>query len=147
MNIHIKSYLLGLAFCGVALTSCESFDSINLNPNDPTPETVDPTFLLTPTMIKGTLDVDMYQRIHNLYVDNFAQYFANDKYASNNCVPVESWTQDFWNMHWQWIDALNEIIKNYSDDPKLVNTVQIARIWKVWLFHRATDLWGGYPLF
>ena len=42
MNIHIKSYLLGLAFCGVALTSCESFDSINLNPNDPTPETVDP---------------------------------------------------------------------------------------------------------
>ena len=52
MNIHIKSYLLGLAFCGVALTSCESFDSINLNPNDPTPETVDPTFLLTPTMIK-----------------------------------------------------------------------------------------------
>ena len=38
MNIHIKSYLLGLAFCGVALTSCESFDSINLNPNDPTPE-------------------------------------------------------------------------------------------------------------
>ena len=52
MNIHIKSYLLGLVFCGVALTSCESFDSINLNPNDPTPETVDPTFLLTPTMIK-----------------------------------------------------------------------------------------------
>lgn len=147
MNIHIKSYLLGLAFCGVALTSCESFDSINLNPNDPTPETVDPTFLLTPTMIKGTLDVDMYQRIHNLYVDNFAQYFANDKYASNNCVPVESWTQDFWNMHWQWIDALNEIIKNYSDDPKLVNTVQIARIWKVWLFHRATDLWGDIPYF
>ena len=147
MNIHIKSYLLGLAFCVVALTSCESFDSINLNPNDPTPETVDPTFLLTPTMIKGTLDVDMYQRIHNLYVDNFAQYFANDKYASNNCVPVESWTQDFWNMHWQWIDALNEIIKNYSDDPKLVNTVQIARIWKVWLFHRATDLWGDIPYF
>ena len=147
MNIHIKSYLFGLALCGTALTSCESFDSINLNPNDPTPETVDPTFLLTPTMIKGTLDVDMYQRIHNLYVDNFAQYFANDKYASNNCVPVESWTQDFWDMHWQWIDALNEIIKNYSDDPKLVNTVQIARIWKVWLFHRATDLWGDIPYF
>ena len=57
MNIHIKSYLFGLALCGTALTSCESFDSINLNPNDPTPETVDPTFLLTPTMIKGTLDV------------------------------------------------------------------------------------------
>ena len=54
MNIHIKSYLLGLVFCGVALTSCESFDSINLNPNDPTPETVDPTFLLTrPNRIKG----------------------------------------------------------------------------------------------
>ena len=81
MNIHIKSYLFGLALCGTALTSCESFDSINLNPNDPTPETVDPTFLLTPTMIKGTLDVDMYKRIHNLFVDNFAQYFANDKYA------------------------------------------------------------------
>lgn len=145
MNTKIKSYMLALAFSGVALTSCESFDSINKNPNEPTPETVDPNYLLSPTLIKGTLDVDMYQRIHNLYVDNFAEYFANDKYSSNNCVPTESWTQDYWNLHWEWIDALNEIIRNFSDDPKFTNTVQVARIWKVWLFHRATDLWGDIP--
>lgn len=147
MNTKIKSLFLCLVTCGILFTACEDFDSVNLNPNEPTPETVDPVFLLTPTLIKGTLDVDMYQRIHNLYVDNFTQYFVNDKYASNNCVPVESWTQDFWNLHWQWIDALNEIINNYSDDPQKTNTVQVSRIWKVWLFHRATDLWGDIPYF
>lgn len=142
---RFKSYIVSLLVIVTVFLSCQDFNDLNVNPNSPSPDTVDPVYLLTPVLIKGTLDVDMYQRIHNLYVDTFGQYFANDKYTSNNAVPNNDWTESFWDLHWQWIDALNQLINNNSDDPKQANLVQIARIWRVWLFHRATDLWGDIP--
>lgn len=135
-----------LAVAGTAaLTSCESFDSINENPNAPTPDKIDPVYLISPVFIRSTLEVNLYQRIHNLYVDTYAQYFANDKYSSNVCVPNNDWTQQYWDEHWGWIANLNEIIRLYKDNPKYGNLVQIARIWRVWTFSRATDLFGDIP--
>lgn len=147
MKSIIKTYLLPALFIGAMTSSCSGFEDLNINPTNPSPETVDPTFLLTPVLIKSTLDADSYQRIHNLYADTFCQYFANDKYSSNNCVPVEAWTQRYWELHWQWIDALNELIRNAENSPNHQNVVQIARIWKAWQNSRATDLWGDIPYF
>ena len=101
--------------------------------------------MLSPVFIRSTLNVDMYQRIHNLYVDTYAQYFANDKYTSNICVPNNDWSQSYWDAHWTWVAGLNEIISNYKDNTKYTNLVQIARIWRVWIFDRATDLFGDIP--
>lgn len=146
MKTKIKSYLLMCVLAGAAsLTSCESFDSINENPNSPTPEKIDPVYLLTPVFIRSTYNVDLYQRIHNLYVDTYAQYFSNDKYSSNVCVPNNDWTQQYWDAHWGWIANLNEVIRNSQDNPKHTNLVQVARIWRVWTFGRATDLFGDIP--
>ena len=65
------------------LSSCESFDSINTNPNGVTPETVDPQYILAPILIKGSMCVETYHRIHNNYYDLQAQYFSNEKYDTN----------------------------------------------------------------
>ena len=146
MKTNIKSVLLMFLLAGTTVfTSCESFDSINENPNAPTPEKIDPVYLLSPVFIRSTYNVDLYQRIHNLYVDTYAQYFSNDKYSSNVCVPNNDWTQQYWDAHWGWIANLNEIIRNYGEDPKYTNLVQVARIWRVWTFGRATDLFGDIP--
>lgn len=146
MKTNIKSVLLMFLLAGTTVfTSCESFDSINENPNAPTPEKIDPMYLLSPVFIRSTYNVDLYQRIHNLYVDTYAQYFSNDKYSSNVCVPNNDWTQQYWDAHWGWIANLNEIIRNYGEDPKYANLVQVARIWRVWTFGRATDLFGDIP--
>ncbi|NLI36899.1 MAG: SusD/RagB family nutrient-binding outer membrane lipoprotein [Bacteroidales bacterium] len=145
MKAIIKYFFGGVMAIGLLLTSCQNFDSLNENPNDPTPDKIDPIYLLSPVFIRSTLNVDMYQRIHNLYVDTYAQYFANDKYTSNNCVPNNDWSQSYWDAHWAWVADLNEIIRNYQNNSKYTNLVQIARIWRVWVFNRATDLFGDIP--
>ncbi|MFH0895705.1 MAG: SusD/RagB family nutrient-binding outer membrane lipoprotein, partial [Bacteroidota bacterium] len=48
----------------------------------------------------------------------------------------------------QYADALcniNEVILVTDGDDALVNKNAAARIWRVWLFHRITDLWGSVP--
>ncbi|MEG0994181.1 MAG: SusD/RagB family nutrient-binding outer membrane lipoprotein [Bacteroidales bacterium] len=146
MKTNIKSYLLISMIAGAsAFTSCESFDSLNQNPNSPTPDKIDPVYLLSPVFIRSVYTVDIYQRIHNLYVDTYAQYFANDKYSSNVCVPVNDWTQQYWDAHWGWVANMNEIIRICESIPAHNNLTQITRIWRVWTFGRATDLFGDIP--
>ncbi|MDD2437578.1 MAG: SusD/RagB family nutrient-binding outer membrane lipoprotein [Massilibacteroides sp.] len=146
MKTKIKICFLAIVLAGTSfLTSCESFDSLNENPNSPTPEKIDPVYLLSPVFIRSVYNVDLYQRIHNLYVDTYAQYFSNDKYSSNVCVPYNDWTQQYWDAHWGWIANLNEVIRICEDNPKRNNLMQVARIWRVWAFGRATDLFGDIP--
>lgn len=147
MKANIKYITCIILVAGALFSSCRNFDDMNIDPNNPSPETVDPNLLVSSTFIKGTLNMHLYQRIHNLYVDCYAQYFSNDKYSTTNCVPVDSYTQDYWDEHWIWIDHLNIVIRNNKDNAQRKNTVAIARIWRVWLFHRATDLWGDIPYF
>jgi len=142
-----KYFLIG--FLGlILLAGCtKKFGDMNIDPNNPTPQTIDPDFILTPPMIQGTMNIDLHQRIHSLTVDIFAQYIANEGFTTDRCIPVEGWTNSYWSQHWSWINAMNDIIINQKDNALKSNTVQIARIWRVWLFHRATDLFGDIPYF
>ena len=128
-----------------AMACTTGFDDMNVNPNDPTPESIDPNYLVSPILGSATLEVNMFQRIHNLYNDTFAQYFANDKYTSNVCVPNDSWSQEYWDLVWGWISGLNEVIRNNQDNARYNNTVQVSRIWRVWILSRTTDLFGDIP--
>ena len=143
----MKKYIMtGLVALAMTVSSCESnFDSLNVNPNEPTPENIAPSYLISPVLVRATLEVNTYQRIHNLYNDTFSQYFANDKYTSNVCVPNDDWSQDYWNRVWGWVAALNEVVANYGDDVRYNNQVQISRIWRAWIFSRTTDLFGDIP--
>ncbi|MEP7259164.1 MAG: SusD/RagB family nutrient-binding outer membrane lipoprotein, partial [Flavitalea sp.] len=40
-----------------------------------------------------------------------------------------------------------EILRLTANDPALSNEYNIARIWKVWLFHQLTDAYGDIPYF
>ena len=143
---HMICNAIAAVLLSAALVSCtKGFDEMNVNPNSPTPDSVDPNYLISPIIVSSTLEVNIYQRIHNLYNDTFAQYFANDKYTSNVCVPNDDWSQEYWNKVWGWISGLNEVIRTCSGNEKYVNSVQIARIWRVWIFSRTTDLFGDIP--
>jgi len=141
MLIYVLSGLLLTGGC------TDGFDEMNIDPNNPTPETVDPNYILSTALLCGTLNIDTHQRIHSLTVDIFAQYISNEDFTTNLCVPVEGWTNDFWTKHYTYIDMVNDIIINQKDNAMKVNTVQIARIWRVWLYSRATDLFGDIPYF
>jgi len=143
-----NKYLL-IGFIGMILfIGCtKNFDDMNIDPNNPTPETIDPDFILSNVLIGGTMNIDLHQRIHSLTVDLFAQYIANEGFTTDRLIPVEGWTNSYWSQHWRWVNSMNDIIINHKDNTLKSNTVQIARIWKVWLFHRSTDLFGDMPYF
>ncbi|MDP4185774.1 MAG: SusD/RagB family nutrient-binding outer membrane lipoprotein [Bacteroidota bacterium] len=141
-----KIYILSVFMGFMLLMGCtDNFNAMNIDPNNPTPETIDPDFLLTNAELGGTMNIDLHQRIHSLTVDIFAQYIANEGFSTDRCVPVEGWTNSYWSQHFGWVHAMNDIINNPKNNGSKSNTVQIARIWKVWLNHRATDLWGDMP--
>lgn len=131
---------------GVTLISCDKgFDELNEGPNGPAAETVDPNMLLTPTLKDGVFSAHLHQRIHNLYVDNYAQYYNGPIAGVQRGNVADSWTQDYWTEHYKWLNALNTIINLYSADDSKVNTVATAKVWRTFLVHRATDLFGDIP--
>ena len=63
------------AVIAIAVPSCESFEKTNTNPNVIDDQSVQPMYLATPAIVRSTLNADMWQRVMNLGVDTYAQYF------------------------------------------------------------------------
>jgi hypothetical protein len=138
--------LLGSAAC------TEGFEEAN---TDPTRATLDnpavapfaANGLFSSSISQGLMRSFEFQRVQALYADLYAQYFAttqgyfsSDKYQIN-----EAWLDAGWNLFYpRDIKNLLDIINSqYSTN----NQKQIARIWKVFLFHRMVDFYGDMPYF
>lgn len=144
-NIFKPVALGAVAAMAVLIPSCESFEETNTNHNSINKDNITPMYVATPAIIRSTLDADMWQRVMNLGVDTYAQYFSNDKYETNICVPNDSYSYNFWNNNWTWIANLNEAIRICKDDPESQNVKQLCRIWRVWVYSRLTDFFGDVP--
>lgn len=139
-----KAIVLFVAIC--TLVACNKFDDMNVDPTRTTDVSED--LLFTRALRYGALDWDFYQIGQNLHADMFTQYFANlapgfgtDRYISN-----PGWISSFWNTYYSnLIINTQEAIRKSSDDPLKSNKKNVARIWRAWLFQRATDYWGDIP--
>ena len=146
MTMKTKIYILIIAFVGVLFGCTKDFKEMNINPYSPTPETVDPALQLTYLEKWGAFgNADLQERIKNLYGDMFAQYYMDTWFTSCNYVNQDGWQLDYWPQFWVWINSVNIIINQAQDNPKKANVLQIARIYKVYLYSIATDLFGDLP--
>jgi len=148
MRVAKHTALFLLAGLVLSLFSCrKDFDELL---NDPTrPANVNPEFLFTESMIRSTSDdiIGIRTEIWNLMVWNQQ---VGDIRGVEGSVDFYSYgaaaSDDIWN---RWYVAsltnIREIIRMTEADPGSVNKLAIARIWKVYLFHRITDLWGDIP--
>ncbi|MEO9003624.1 MAG: SusD/RagB family nutrient-binding outer membrane lipoprotein [Ginsengibacter sp.] len=64
-----------------------------------------------------------------------------DKYLS------EGYGSFLWNSYSSCVREIEDVIQNVKDDPNMINKLAIARIWRVYMFHRLTDLFGDIPYF
>ena len=141
MNKYIYITLLAI------LLSCDKgFEELNQNPNQSM--NVNPNYLLSQSLIKGSgqFSTGVHTEIWTLM--EWMQMLA-DLYEPNNpgnfYAYSSGWSEELWK-EW-YVDALMPIqtlMNNISEDEN-TNLYQIARIWKVFLFHRITDLWGSIP--
>lgn len=130
------------------LTSCDKgFDDLQ---NDPTqPSTVNPEFLFTESVRRGISDdiVGIRTEIWTLMVWN--QQMADirgvatqsDFYNYGAAASDDIWDRWFVGS----LTNIQEMIRLTEGKPSEVNKLAVARIWKAYLYHRITDLWGDVP--
>lgn len=139
---HIYIAILVLFFAG-----CSDFDEMNVNPNKPGIDTGDPAQLFSKMTKESTLTAYLHQRIHNLGVDAFSQYYSAPNFSTERGTMPDVWAQDYWKAYYGWLNSANTIIRVTKDDPVKVNIYNITRIWKAWMTQRTTDLFGNMPYF
>lgn len=59
-----------------------------------------------------------------------------------------TYTYGFWRAGYEVeVKQITQILALLEDKPEMVNQRQIARIWRVYIFHRITDMYGDAPYF
>lgn len=148
----MKSYkLIRLAAFGLALsiavcwTGCtKNFEKRNTSPTGLERLTSSDVSAFFPTAVYQGL-VIAYQTGQNLAAGMFSQYYSCTQvaFASHRYVMNQQWWASTWNnLYVSAMAPLVNIIKNADDKPSMN---AIARIWKVFIFHRYTDYFGPMP--
>lgn len=139
-------YIILIIIISALFSSCKKdLVSLNKNPNDPT--WVDAGYVFKQALKSGAGSYNSNVNVEQWGAMNWSMYIATrggvtpgDEYM------VPSGKDAFWNE--QFTGALmstQQIINLTKDTANFVNLTSAARIWKVFLFHRITDLWGEIP--
>ncbi|MHA7609870.1 SusD/RagB family nutrient-binding outer membrane lipoprotein [Elizabethkingia meningoseptica] len=131
--------LLGMSSC------TKDFEEINTNPNSvdvPTPD-----FVFSKSQLDGLNNNYFFTSI--LQCGQMMQHYATykeasgvgDKYLDNEVYYSAYFSQAYPNA----INEITLVINMLKANSKDTNKLQIARIWKAYLYHRLTDLYGDIP--
>ncbi len=144
-----KNIIFILAF-GIFLFSSSScrknFEEINTNPNYPT-ET-NPEYIFTYILKEGGGEYDMFN-VNKSFLIQWIMYAS--KFYGNSTMPpylylTQTKIKDLWEAFYtKTLLNTNELMLLTKDDPEAINKYSLARIWKVYTFHKITDLWGSVP--
>lgn len=144
----MKKYSILILLVIALLSACtDKFEDMNVNPTQPTKVQAD---LLFPVMLKAPYGGWEYQTGHNLFSNHFAQYIANSAsyFHSDRYTIPDGWSMPIWNFYYTNILPNSINIQNtLKDDPKSINKVQMALIWKVHQAQFVTDHYGDIPYF
>jgi len=120
---------------------------LNENPNDQT--SINPDYLFKQSLKEGAGSYNSDVNVEQWGLMNWVMYLAaRGGVISGNEYVIPSGKDAFWNE--QYINALmqiQEVINVSGSDENMVNKKSASRIWKVFLFHRLTDLWGAVPYY
>lgn len=139
---YFFSYLI--LFLTIGFVSCD-FDEKNINPNNS--ETIEPGPLLTYSQLY-TSNQGISKRVQVGYCMMMVQQTASlerDEMAGDKYLETEMLGVFFVESYTSYIKNVQELINRTQDNEDLVNTYAVALIWKSFLFHRITDLYGDVP--
>lgn len=144
-NKHIRTYTLALLIFLLATVSCTNdFEELNINP---TAEDNPPTnALLTQGMILTSTSEYEAWRANFIYSSLFVQQLASLNWQGDKYLYNDGYSASYWDRNYaRTIKVLVDIIDRTSEKPEEVNYNSIARILKVVVFQRMTDLYGDIP--
>lgn len=136
------------------ISSCmDNFEEINKNPNYPATSDVDYIFNYVIKEGAGEYAGSGAGRIYSTYNITYVQKWIMHTAAvwGNSTMPPYTLfdqyrIQNLWKYFYTDLLLNCTVLENMlEDDPDNINKYLAARVWKVYNFHRVTDLWGDVP--
>lgn len=154
-----KVIVLLLLMVGTLITSCDSVNDFgNLNQDPTQASTVDAGMQLTTVQLAAAGTRYEMWRAQLLYGENVSQHLVNAFYGGgNNYSENQDWLTAFWNTAYSGtgiakraqvknIETLVDQLKTDKENGESVdNYLAVARIMRVFIYHRITDLYGDAP--
>lgn len=141
-SIYMRSALvLGLAW---SMTACDDgLTEVNEDPNAPTDV---PAQFLLPQAIRAGVEMTFDQWMQLSHSGVFAQHVSEIQYADEERGNVRPSNMDaFWANY--YVGPLQDIqlVVLKGRETEQPNHEGVGLIWRSWLFHQVTDLWGDVP--
>lgn len=151
MKTIFKSILAFTVVMLLAANCTSDFEDLNTDPTKASIEDFDPNYLLTTSQLRYSGSADFsYEtwRAQLIYTSTMVQHFstvlgywAGDKYSQNTAYLWSYWERAYDEQVKQVVD----LVELSRGVPELNNMHQVARIMRVLIFHRITDLYGDVP--
>ncbi len=138
---YINKLLLILVLFAVSCTN--DFEEINTDPNAFNEAPAKNAFA---GIVKETLDL-VGGEMNERWAIHWASYVGgvggqNAKFGFTGSTLTGIWEDTFVKV----LKNNEELILNYQDDPDYANRVQIAKIWKSYMYSVAVSVWGPIPM-
>jgi hypothetical protein len=148
-NLLYRKNVLGKVLflsCILLLTGCtKGYDELNTSPTGLIELSTEDMRNMFPGAQAASLTGGSFHTQSMLFAGMYSQYFAgtNPGQESHRYVMVQRW-MDTWPATYVNMSAklLNIIEQTKGKEPSIY---AVARIWKVWAFHRLTDYFGPVP--
>src|SRR5665647_774624 len=132
-----------------SLVACtKNFTEINTPTNVIGADQVDASLLgqaFAQAQYRGLGGPTEFQVIHNLYCDEYAQYFVttHPNFPSDQFQEVSTWNGHYgWDIFYGVVAPQVKFVVDFTASHSMPLANAMARVWKVYFFCRLTDLWG-----
>lgn len=139
LKIGVMAFLL--------LSSCDDgFEEMNVDPNAYNEPVISNLFTFSLIRTAGTGTADR-NRVNIKHVSGIMQYMAslNTFWYGEKYIYHDQGGNYFENAYENHLKELQQIFPVVEEDPELVNHYAMARIWRVFIMHRITDIYGDIP--
>ncbi len=126
----------------VLLSSCsKKLAELNKNPN--AYESVNPQFLFTKAQLTE-VGLNPNGNRFNLMQQLQQEATYSEVTAPGDKYFAEGYVRNSWTAYSTSLSQIQQVIGNVMD-PESINKLSISRIWKVYIVHHLTDLYGDVP--
>ena len=135
----------------VSFAACtKNFKELNTDPNSVGVNNYVPGYHLTRAQLEYTGNSDFsYEtwRVNIIYAGMMMQQLANASwYAGDKYIQNDGWASAYFDVAYRdQVKYVSDLLKITEDKSQFSNLHQIARIMRVMIFHRITDIYGDVP--
>jgi hypothetical protein len=150
MKSYNRIFFIAAIFLVTGIGCTKNFERLNTDPNSVTVNNYSPVYNLTRAQLEYTGNSDFsYEvwRVNIIYSGMMMQQLANASwYAGDKYIQNDAWANAYFDVAYpSQVKYVVDLMAITKDKPQYANMFQIARIMKVMIFHRITDIYGEIP--